>query len=191
MEMTINIDWAAIPNAYKGYVNKIADRFKQGLDKASKDAADEFLAIYKNKVESIYKDVVDSFYGDYTPHYYDRTGDLYKLLEIEVGKQRAKPIIHKERLWPSNDGIDADGLYDLVFVGGWHGGAPSGPDHPSPGTPYWRAPYPQYYEWYRPAYKSPSMWENLVENYDAYLAGEASEEWQNIFLKHFYQIKLF
>ena len=46
--------------------------------------------------------------------------------------------------WFEND----EYIFDNSFLEGWHGGADKGPNHPFPGYPMYREPYPYYTNWY-------------------------------------------
>ena len=148
---------------------------KKEWHKASSEAAniawDRFI---KNdfipKIKSLFNMSIDHFYNDYEPRVYRRegniskhTGGLYDILEISAS-QEGLDINFNETKLPYRNGLGGrgDGLYNLVFIEGWHGGAYSGdytvlPDrtiytpHPQTGTPYWRTPTPQYTSWGAPA----------------------------------------
>lgn len=189
MNITLEIDWSEIPNAYRKSLESIAKRWEVEASKAIDKAIDEFLPQFKDGVEKVYKQSVENFYNSYSPHYYARSGDLYNLLEVDTSNRSYNIILHDEKLEPSNDGISSSSLYDIVVEGGWHGGAPSGPNHPSPGTPYWRAPPPYYTHWYTPAAESTSIFESFQEKYDTYLV-EATNLLQEIEQRYLDNIRL-
>lgn len=49
-----------------------------------------------------------------------------------------------------------------MFKQGYHGGADKGPDHPSPGTPYWRTGN-GFVRWGNPAVKTKSAYDSMIE----------------------------
>lgn len=189
MELRLEIDWSELPQIYRKSLDGIVKRWEKAAGVALDNAADEFLPLYKTRVEEIYKKSVEQFHASYTPHYYSRTNDLYNLLEVNISNRSFKITLHDERLEPSNSGIAASSLYEIVVEGGWHGGAPSGKNHPAPGTPYWRVPYPEYYTWGSPAEQSTPIFELFQSGYDSYLV-EANELWQSLVQKHLDSIRL-
>lgn len=195
MNITLDIDWSALPNAYLKSLQSIVTRWETAANKALDQAADEFLPRYKQRVEEIYKKSVEEFYGDYEPIIHVRANSLYELLEVNITNRAFKIILHDERMMPHHSGISPSSLYDIVVEGGWHGGAPSGPNHPSPGTPFWRTPYipdisyTGYWNWGMPAARSTPIIDSFQNEYNSYLT-EANEMWQEMIQKNINAIKL-
>ena len=59
--------------------------------------------------------------------------------------------------------VGNDYIYEYIFKQGYHGGAIDGPEHPAPGTPYWRTGF-NFSEWGRPAPKTTSAY-MLMQKY--------------------------
>lgn len=76
-----------------------------------------------------------------------------------MGNMFDRDALHKDRR-----GGD---LFNKVFIEGWHGGAESGPGHPSAGLPRYRVPTPYYTHWGPIAYRTESPFEIFTKNLDA------------------------
>jgi len=131
------------------------------LTNAMEIATNRLNAKYNKRVkfnlELMAERAVDAFYESYDPNMYVRQEGLYKGYKITVNNDE----------WSIDTGsqymeTDYDAGKEYVFTNsfekGWHGGAIDGPDHPEPGTPWWRA----YGEWYKRAARGPSP-ERLLE----------------------------
>lgn len=160
---------------YEAGYSKIADRIRENAQKAVQKIMPgvyrDWLVLIRQNVERIYSDVVESFYNDYSPVEYRRNYSLADLLQAEAGKDYLDLSFDTSRMTPFRSGYrGVDGLFDQVFMKGWHGGANKGDystfvrfngdmsyeqkvytPHPAPGTPYWREPIPFYTNWGRPA----------------------------------------
>lgn len=114
------------------------------LNSAAIEAQTEYFKIVEQKIRDIVKSAVDDFYSSYTPERYPRKNRLYNILRIDSGTQDGLRYLAYDfdpSVLPYRDG-SGGGKYDLyttVFRRGFHGGAASGPGHPEPGFPYWRA----------------------------------------------------
>lgn len=64
---------------------------------------------------------------------------------------------------PVRHRVGNDYIYEYIFKQGYHGGAIDGPEHPAPGTPYWRTGF-NFSEWGRPAPKTTSAY-MLMQKY--------------------------
>ena len=120
-----------------------------------------------------------------SPVYYSRTGGMYELMTPTYNSQKIDWEYDPSVMNSSNGTLSSNELYEMVFKQGWHGGAPSGPDHPSPGTPYWRTPYPYYSHWSQPAARADSPYDRFEREFDEYLDTEADELIQKTFNKNF------
>lgn len=136
---------------------EILEEFDKALDRATDLAVRDMLFYLDVEMKRIFRDVIDEFYADYTPQPdgYERHQSLYNLFQTQhfTGENaRLEFWFEPSEMTPFRSGYDGeDGLYDQVFRKGWHGGAGSGPGHPSPSTPYWRTPHPYYTMWGREA----------------------------------------
>lgn len=122
---------------------KLAERQQMVADAAQQGVQDAKLQLAERYVEDA-KGIADReiavFYADYSPRRYRRRYSLYDIPDIRTVGDLKIVVDFDPEGTSFRDGYDGeDGLYDQVFRKGWHGGADSGPGHPSPGTPYWRA----------------------------------------------------
>ena len=155
-----------IGEVQREYNLSVADAF----EKIAWDSVKELMPLLESKYEELFHRAVWEFYGDYSPEIYTRNYSLYDVVEINVDVE-GMTISYSgapENATPFRKGGGT--VFELSFMGGYHGGAASGdytvmpqsdPDdsgftvrhtpHPSPGTPYWRTPHPWYTDWGRPA----------------------------------------
>lgn len=162
----------------------IQTRYKKIIDESS----DEYLEILSTNYKSMFNKAVRDFYHDYSPSLYKRNYSLYDLLQIEYGSDDVGMYM---RTWYESDNITTyrkqsegkDGLFNTVFLEGWHGGAKSGPGHPDIGTPYWRYPKPYYSTWFsKKAERAPvSPYDAFIEEKKKYKASYGSKTFQSIF----------
>lgn len=135
------------------YIKKIEKKLIPVYEKAGKN----FFKTVKNKLENMYESTIDEFYRDYTPDFYERRGSLYNLLDIMVSDDELSWSFDPSKISYRNNRQGAeDGLYDLVFRQGYHGGSKSDKNgtHPNLGVPYWRTPYPKFSQWGKQATKA-------------------------------------
>lgn len=133
--------------------NRAMSYVKTEFDRMTKESAEEFKEKYSsvgsmsaNKRLDIFNSVIESFYNSYTPRFYDRNYSLYSIYDP------VENVFTPYNMTPYRDGYSGeDGLFQTVFMEGWHGGAKYGDSthwgdkilntpHPSPGTPYYRKP---------------------------------------------------
>ena len=115
----------------------------------------EFGEYQQAKVEELFRSAVDQFYAAYSPTYYDRNLSLYNALEFEPDEYGiVDEQIDNDSLF-SYSGVSSfergggsGGLFERVFMDGWHGGA-TGTDWrgETRTTPSYRTPYGFYYNW--------------------------------------------
>ena len=144
---------ADLAQAIMAALNEDAEDLKRRAETAGKKAVTRYVDHDIQRNIDIMKTVADNFYQDYEPEFYNRRETLYDLLRvkrIDFDKYEIDfdPSIMTYR---NGQGGGEDNLYNTVFRQGWHGGAPSGPQHPNSGTPMWRRPYPRYPLWGRVA----------------------------------------
>lgn len=159
---------------------------KQRAIETMKRSVDECGPTIEQRGREIFKEVVDDFYGSYTPIYYNRNKSMGNILDISYNSQNIHTEFDDSRFSSTNGTLNGEGLYEIVFKRGYHGGAPSGPGHPSPGTPYWRSPHPFYWYWSQPAHKSDPPYDVFDRRYDEYLdSDEVRQLIQDTFEKNF------
>lgn len=142
--------------------NKIAER-------ANYIAAREFY----NKVIHFREVAVSAFYRSYRPKYYDRTYSLrYMIYPNIINNMFSFEIGPDVPIYTGWHRVNADYIYENTFKQGYHGGAINGPEHPRPGVPTWRWPYPEYTRWGRKALKGPSIYNIFMELWNNYITGD-------------------
>ena len=159
------LEVSMISDETEAYINSTHKEVLKKLEKALEETTRMFLQTAKTKFERCFLDSVTHFYASYTPIHPDsRHMEMYDLFEahLDVSDGAGKLAIDFDpsKMSFENGSATEDGLYDQAFRKGWHGGAASGEFHPSPGTPYLRAPYDhdftrRYHRWYRPASVAP------------------------------------
>ena len=124
----------------------------------------EFGEYQQKRISEIFTSAVDRFYASYDPFYYQRAHSLYDLLDIH-GKNvygiledediTEDNLFDKSVVTPFERGGGAEGLYELVFKHGYHGGA-KGTDanEEKRSRMSYRTPYPHFKHWGRYAKKA-------------------------------------
>ena len=164
-------------NYYEKHMMELVKKAKIAIADAMRDAYAQYFKDVRVVALKIFRESVEAFYNSYSPSYYDRRGSLYGMVELESGEDYFK--------MDYNDDLPTDrsggSLYEIVFKEGWHGGAYSGPNHPNPGTPYYRAPRDRYYTWMlnngRAAKADISPLDDINQRVKVY----EQEEMQNVF----------
>lgn len=166
----------------RGYLNRneavaLAAQISTAVVNGIKKAAKATSAVASDKIQEVrreaFKRAVDEFYND--PGFsiidggYNRTHSLYEILELEEiydGDGLKQPYYSYDDSKmtgfrdESRTNYSENGLFDQVYVKGWHGGAADARNrnsgtpfvpHPSPGTPYYRTPLHVYRTWGRRA----------------------------------------
>lgn len=111
----------------------------------------------KFNLELMIEHATDAFYDSYSPKMYSRQEGLYKGAKAIVEWDDWSIDIGPEHMETSYD-AGVDYVFWNSFQNGFHGGAVDGPDHPEPGTPWWRA----HGIWSRPAAQGPSIEEGIL-----------------------------
>ncbi len=120
---------------------------------------------------------VNEFYGSYAPNLYGRTGGLKTFAKPEIVGSEDFVFQFGPEYGSGSYDAGLEYIFIKVFMLGWHGGADSGPNHPSSGVPYWRTPYPYYRHWGKQATKAPSSpYQNIIKYWNNYCLNE----WPNI-----------
>ncbi|MCR4717534.1 MAG: hypothetical protein K5656_10160 [Lachnospiraceae bacterium] len=141
----------------------IIQEWRNMTNKASQDIGKQFNKIARLEVWKWYK--------SYSPKEYHRKRTLYHAFKISGGNGKISVRFSHEFMYPIHrvDKIDPTYIFENSFLGGFHGGAIDGPDHPNPGVPYWRTPAPDYPEWSCPAAWNMSPYSRIEEKFDEYI----------------------
>lgn len=92
-------------------------------------------------VNNIFETCIDKYYSSYNQIFYTRTYALKKTYKIEKNGCIINWIVGPN-LMPETHRVSNEYIYEYMFEKGYHGGAVTGKDHPSPGTPWYRTPPP-------------------------------------------------
>ena len=183
----------------------MADDFR----KAAYQSIREFIPVVAKDLHSIMEDeVADDFYNDYQPgsggnrtrtdwrrgvskkakerigtRRYSRRFSLYDILDVDYDENDMTISwdFNPEAMTFRSGYGGEDGLYDLVFKEGWHGGARSGPYHPGNGDARWRYPNPFYTDWFeddpaeRAAIAPIDNWKKKLSEYEKNTLAEKFE----------------
>lgn len=150
---------------------------KERIDVVVRDAAEAAartaIQFAVDGFREIYSSIIDDYYASYSPHYYNREGDMYRLINIDISDDGIYLNISFDEtlLKYRNDTPTSgtyDGLYTYAFHEGWHGGAASGPNHPDEGTPYWRNPKTGFRTWLKEAFRSESPYDRVDSEFNQY-----------------------
>lgn len=152
------------------------------LNKVNKEIENRF----EKDVNKIIKRAINDFYESYKPKYYRRKYSLRHMYKLTVGNG-VYVIDYDSKYTFAKHRAENEYIFDLVFMEGWHGGAPDideskveiWGEHPSPGTPYWRRPprpweddegyqHPPYTEWGREAKQDEPPIERIDKAIDSY-----------------------
>lgn len=166
------------------YISSVQNRIVSAIQSKSKaiiqEAASKFIPELQETLTNKFKDIVKDYYDDYSPEYYSRRGTMYNILKFNSDIKTATiswDFDPSEMPYSHGGGGAHDGgdtLFEKAFVGGWHGGAMSISGekeaeygtHPSPGTPYYRSPYPWFTKWGVPAKRSASPLDEFNKYWD-------------------------
>lgn len=172
---------------------------------SAKKAIDEYFEFYFTPiVKRYFGEAVSKFYS-YKPKYYRRQKRLGTILNIGREDNVLQFSFDETKLPYRNELVGReDGLYNLVFIEGWHGGAYSGDytvlpgrtiytPRPQRGTPYWRNAKDSFRSWGRMAERDDvSPYDNMMQHIIRYWNTKAQNQVQNLFDKYMnqYRIKL-
>lgn len=188
-----DISMSGIDRAFERRMNLIKERLEPQIKAELKKAAIEFIPIAEADLKTLFKDAVDNFYTSYNPKYYQRNKSLYDIFVItrDTNGMGFDMEFDPAKMTGFRNGYKGeDGLYQQVFIKGWHGGAGSGPGHPNPGVPYWRTPLNIWTRWGKEAsISSPSPYEHFEQKKEEYQRGEAIRKYLAIRNAHLANIK--
>lgn len=170
---------------------KVSEKANKLLPDVKEKIYREFGEYQQKEVTRLFKEAVDQFYAAYTPTYYERNRSLYNALEFEPDEYGiVDEQIDNDSLFGS-DGLSAfergggsGGLFERVFMGGFHGGA-TGIDWRGEirTTPSYRTPYGFYYNWGKEAVHTESP-HDLANRNIKNSADTFDNEFENISRKH-------
>ena len=145
-------------------LNRAAAKFRKladSIETAEKKTNEEIPKTATPEIESASRFAVEDWYMAFNPDYYERTESLLNIYDIQ-------PQIGAINVHLSSDELGGhrasnDYIYEYMFILGYHGGAIFGPEHPSPGVPYWKKGF-NFSEWGKPAPKTTSAY-TLMRKY--------------------------
>lgn len=195
-------------SAFDSYTKEIQARAEAALKRVYIATYKEYFKDLEADMKALFEKTIDEFYDDYKPREgeYIRSHSLYALLrtELSLGDEEGEQGLFidfdpGEMSHYRNGYAGDDGLYDLVFRRGWHGGADKISDekqakwgvHPSPGTPYYRKPkkagYPR---WGRKAERmSPSPLNRMKQYVREYEKNISQAKFNAIFQREWQKVK--
>ena len=162
-----------------------ADKIIKEISEQICQEGNERLAMMvKTRVDTIIKESMDEFYATHTYgiHGYHSTGSLATFARFMLDENdNSFYVEYGSKIGKGGYRVDQDYIYKLVFLTGWHGGAYKGPDHPRPGTPYYKVP-PGI--WSSPADRAPEppvsiltrKWNDFVANEYEQLKAQIEDE---------------
>lgn len=130
-------------------IQKAKKSFEEMNKKYPKKYAEELYLVGDN--------IITEWYSQYDPIFYERSGSLYNAFKVNLNGVNYSVEFDSSFI----DGNEL--IFQNSFIEGYHGGAKSGENHPSPGIPYWRTPIPQFTEWGRPAKRSFSPYIRMIQ----------------------------
>lgn len=112
------------------------------------------------------------WYKSYSPKIYHRKRTLYFGFKVTGGNGELEIYFGSDMMYHVHfvDKYDPTYIFENSFMGGFHGGAISGENHPNPGIPYWRTPPPDYPYWSVPAKHDESPYLRINAAFDEYEA---------------------
>lgn len=139
-------------------INRAAAKFRKlayTIETAEKKTNEEIPKKAAPEIESASRFAVEDWYMAFNPSSYERTESLLNVYDVQ-------PLVGEINVHLSSDELGGhrvgnNYIYEYMFKQGYHGGAIDGPEHPSPGTPYWRTGF-NFSEWGRPAPKTTSAY---------------------------------
>ena len=147
----------------------------------------QYVKDLKEGLNNAGKKVIDEWYSDYIPNSYRRIYSLYKAFRVQVKSNGQYSVSFSYKYMSSfnhnsntKKPINNEYIFDNSCLEGWHGGADKGPNHPFPGYPMYREPYPYYTNWYYIAEKSFSPYEQIMDEMN-----KTIEKVQNNFKKQY------
>lgn len=139
---------AEVRKFYDDWINKLQKKAADAVGAAIKEAYARYFILAEEKIKTIFYTAVDHFYSSqFQPNLYERRFSMKDVLNTKTTKDSLSVSFDPSRMTYRSGYGGEDGLYDLVFREGWHGGAKSGAGHPDVGTPRWRYPPPYYTFW--------------------------------------------
>lgn len=145
-------------------LNKAARKFRKladSIETAEKKTNEEIPKKAAPEIENASRFAVEDWYMSFNPEYYERTESLLNVYDVKPLSGEINVNLSSDELGGHRVGNNY--IYEYIFKQGYHGGAIDGPEHPAPGTPYWRTGF-NFSEWGRPAPKTTSAY-MLMQKY--------------------------
>ena len=169
IEMDVDTYFDELDAAINRWTSSILEEGKKMVPGMIKAIDTEYREYQDEHIKEIFEDAIDKFYRDYGPEggepkYYGRNHSLYDLLDVnwptdgsssgganggasntitELSDLNETDLFNSENATPFERGGGSQGLYELVFKRGYHGGAAGTDRHgKSVSIPHWRTPYP-------------------------------------------------
>lgn len=168
---------------YNDWMDKLQKKAEEAVGEAIKNAYARYFILAEEKIKSIFHTAVDHFYSSqFEPNRYQRRFSMKEILNTRVSKDSLAVSFDPSKMTYRSGYDGEDGLYDLVFREGWHGGAKKGPEHPEEGVPHWRYPDPLYKYWGREAEREDvSPLQEIRRSWSDYEENEMQKDFNAIF----------
>ena len=154
--ISVTIDTSGLKRAARK-INRLASSIETAKSKTNL----EIPVKAAPEIESASRFAVEDWYMSFNPDYYERTESLLNVYDIQPQIGTINVHLRSDEL--GGHRASNDYIYEYMFILGYHGGAISGPEHPAPGTPYWRTGL-EFSKWGDPAPKTTSAY-TLMRKY--------------------------
>ena len=145
------------------------------IDVIPKKLNEKYNKRVKFDLELMGENAVAAFYDSYSPHIYSRQEGLLTAFKVTANDDEWKMEVGPEFM-SGEYAAGTEYVYVNSFEKGWHGGAINGPEHPEPGTPWWRTPFPELTYWKSPAARGPAPLDKIIEeDPDGYIDKKTQE----------------
>ena len=139
-------------------IDQTFDRLMEAIDKINRKLNEKYNKRVKFNLELMVENAADAFYDSYSPHMYQRQLGLYNGAKVNADDDDWS-IEFGPQFMQTNYAAGIGYVYWNSFENGFHGGAVDGPEHPEPGTPWWKV----HGIWYKPAPKGPSIKDGIID----------------------------
>lgn len=136
------------------------EKLANSIEVAEKKTNEEMPKKLQPYFEYASRQGITEWYEAYNPIYYGRTMSLLHVFEVQPETGLVNINLDSGRL--GGHRVNGDYIYEHIFKDGFHGGAIGGPNHPSPGTPYWRTGI-GFSHWGNPAVQTESAYDLMIQ----------------------------